>query len=153
MQIEIPDETGKAVEDLARETVQDVASLAAEMLTEAIKMRRVPGIVFVDEGSSPARRACVPGTRIPVWEIAEYYEFVGRDREELHRGFDWLSGYQLDMALDYYAAFPDDILPHIKTEEEALADLHRLWEEIPQTSPHWPGRFRSAVSPASAESA
>ena len=29
------------------------------------------------------------------------------------------------MALGYYAAFPDEITPHIKTEEEALADLHR----------------------------
>ena len=66
---------------LAGETGQDVASLTAEMLTEALKMRRVPGIVFVDEGIT-GRRACVPGTRIPVWEIAEYYEFVGRDRDE-----------------------------------------------------------------------
>ena len=152
MQIEITDELAASLAKVAEETGQDVNTLAAEMLTEATKMRQVEGIVFVDEGIA-GRQAVVPGTRIPVWELAEYYEYVKRDREELHRGFDWLSNYQIDLALAYYEAFPDDITPHIKTEEEAEADMRALWAKRPQTSPDWPGRLRGAVSQVTAESA
>ena len=49
-----------AVAEIAAKTGQDVQSLVAEMVTEAIKMRRVPGIVFAD--GATGRRARVGGT-------------------------------------------------------------------------------------------
>lgn len=42
MQIEIPDEGVAAVAEIAKTTGQDVRSLVAEMVTEAITLRRVP---------------------------------------------------------------------------------------------------------------
>jgi uncharacterized protein (DUF433 family) len=138
MPIEIPEELAAAGAEIARTTGQDVQSLVNEMVTEAIKMRRVSGIVFAD--GATGRRACVPGTGIPVWEIIEYYEFVERDFEKLHRGFDWIEKHRLEVALAYYNAFPEEIRPHLKTEEEALAQLHELWEKYPQTRPQWRGR-------------
>jgi uncharacterized protein (DUF433 family) len=115
-----------------------VNALVAEMVTEAIKLRHVPTIHFED--GATGRRACVPGTSIPIWGIIEFYEYVGRDFEELKRSFDWIKRHQLEAALAYYDAFPEDIKPRLKTEEEAVADLHKLWAQYPQTSPDWPGR-------------
>ena len=154
MQIEIPDELAAAVAEIAAKTGQDVQSLVAEMVTEAVKLRHVPTVHFED--GAVGRRACVPGTGIPIWEIAEYYEYVEQDFEELHRGFDWIEKHRLEAAIAYYKAFPEDIAPHIKTEEEALADLHALWAKYPQTSPDWPGRRQrtpSATGGASRETA
>jgi ribosome-binding factor A len=64
MQIEIPDELAAAAAEIADKAGQDVESLIAEMVTEAIKMRRVPTIHFED--GATGRRACVPGTGIPI---------------------------------------------------------------------------------------
>src|SRR5215216_5648074 len=122
MQIEIPDELAAAVAEIAAKTGQDVQGLIAEMVTEAVKLRHVPTIHFED--GAVGRRACVPGTGIPIWEIAEYYEYVDRDFKELHRGFDWIAKHQLEAAVAHYEAFPDEIKLHFRTEEEELADLH-----------------------------
>lgn len=147
MQIEIPDELLAAVAEIAEKTGQDVQSLVAEMVAEAVKLRKVPTIHFED--GATGRRACVPGTSIPIWEIAESYEGVGRDRDALALIYTWLDSYQLNAAVAYYEAFPEDITPRMKTEEEALAELHALWETYPQTSPHWPGRQRPVENPVS----
>ena len=97
-QIEIPDELAAQVAEIAEKTGQDVQSLVAEMVTEAIKLRQVPTVHFED--GATGRRACVPGTGIPIWEIIESYEGVGRDREELGRIYDWLDSYQLGAAVE-----------------------------------------------------
>src|SRR5690242_11733529 len=137
MQIEIPDELGASLAKVAEETGQDAASLATEMLTEAIKMRRAPGILFAD--GATGRRARIGGTGIEVFEVIDVYELVGRDREELQRQFSWLDKFQLDMAVAYYEAFPEDIAPYLKSDEQVQAELEALWAQHPQTSPHWPG--------------
>jgi uncharacterized protein (DUF433 family) len=151
MHIEIPEEIGAALEEIARQADQDVASLAAEMLTEAIKMRRVPGIVFAD--GATGRRARIGGTGIEVFEVIDVYELVGRDRLELRRHFGWLNKFQLDMAVAYYEAFPDDIRPRLKSDEQVQAEMEELWAKYPRTSPNWPGRLRVTAEAASPQSA
>jgi uncharacterized protein (DUF433 family) len=138
MQIEIPEELAAAVAEIAAKTGQDVQSLVAEMVTEAVKLRRVPTIHFED--GATGRRACVPGTGIPIWEVIEFYEYAGRDFESLQRGFDWIKKHQLEAAVAYYDASPEDIKPRLHTDEEDIAAVKALWREIPQTSPDWPGR-------------
>lgn len=145
MQIEIPDELGANVAKMAEETGQDVGSLAAEMLTEAIKMRRVPGILFAD--GATGRRARIGGTGIEVFEVIDRYELVGRDRFRLQELFDWLAPHQIEDAITYYEAFPDEIRAHLHTDEEDRAAIEALWREIPQTSPDWPGRRPVAKRP------
>ena len=151
MRVEIPDELKASLEEIAGKTGQDLDSLVAEMVTEAIRLRHVP-TVHIEDGAT-GRRACVPGTGIPIWEIIELYEHVGRDREQLRRAYDWLDDYQLDAAITYYEAFPEDITPRLKTEEEQLAELHEQWRKHPKTSPNWPGRLKGAVSVAPTEEA
>jgi uncharacterized protein (DUF433 family) len=151
MKIDIPDEVAAALDAEARARGQDINTLATGMLSEAIKMRRVPGILFAD--GATGRRARVGGTGIEVFEIIDVYELFGRDRDRLGKEFDWLTSHQLDAAVSYYEAFPEDIKPRLKTEEQARAELETLWTEYPQTSPDWPGRRRGALSKALADTA
>ena len=146
MQIEIPDELVAQATEIASKTGQDVQSLVAGMVTEAIKMRRVPGILF--SGGATGRRARIGGTGIEVFEVIQVYEDGGHNRDELRRLFDWLDDYQIEMALAYYEAYPDDVAKHLKTEEQLQAELEELWKEYPQTSPNWPGRVPTASGAA-----
>lgn len=156
MKIEIPDEIMAALSEVAT-TVEhdsfnapyrDAAALAAGMLAEAIKMRRVPGILFAD--GATGRRARIGGTGIEVFEVIEAYESAGRNEEELRMAFHWLENHQLTAALAYYAAYPEDIAPRLKSDEQAQAELEALWSKYPQTSPHWPGRQRKVSTAGTA---
>jgi len=146
MQIEIPDELAAAVAEIAATTGQDVQSLIVEMVTEAIKMRRVPGILFAD--GATGRRARVGGTGIEVFEVIDRYESVGRDRARLQELFDWLKPNQINAAIAFYEAYPDDIRPYLLTEQEEKAAMEALWAKHPQTRLDWPGRRRSTAKPA-----
>jgi uncharacterized protein (DUF433 family) len=147
MQIEIPDELAASLAKVAEQTGQDVNTLATEMLTEAVKMRRVPGILFAD--GPTGRRARIGGTGIEVFEVIDRYELVGRDRLRLQELFDWLEPHQLSAAIAFYEAFPDEIRARLHTDEEDRAAIEALWREIPQTSPDWPGRRQAIPRPTS----
>lgn len=143
MEIKIPDEIAAEIAAVAEKTGQTAESLAAEMLTEAIKMRRVPGILFAD--GATGRRARVGGTGIEVFEVIDRYELVGQDQAQLKKIFHWLSKHQLTAAIKYYEAYPEEIRARLHTDEEDRAAIEALWRAIPQTSPDWPGRLGPAT--------
>jgi uncharacterized protein (DUF433 family) len=126
MQIEIPDELASAIVEIASKTGQDTSSLVAELATEAMKMRLIPGIVFADGPSG--RRARVEGTGIEVFEVIQAYLAAEQDRVELRQAFHWLDERQVDAALAYYRLFPDDVEPflfHSDEEFEAFVEEAR----------------------------
>ncbi len=70
-------------------------------------MRVCPGIYFADE---PAGRvAKVAGTGLGVWEVIRDYLAEGRDRKRLRRSLPHLSDAQVEVALRYYSAWPEEI--------------------------------------------
>jgi uncharacterized protein (DUF433 family) len=81
--------------------------MTTDLLTEEEKMRRVPGIIFVD--GVGGRRARVAGTGLEVFEIIHGYESVDEDLERLLESFHWLKAEQILAALHYYREFPDEI--------------------------------------------
>jgi uncharacterized protein (DUF433 family) len=105
--LRLPPETLREIEQMARESGKDFSAVAKDLLEEAIKMRRCPGIVFV-EGTS-GRRARVGGTGIEVWEIIATYQSVKKDAARLQKSFHWLSPEQLRAAMAYYSAYPQEI--------------------------------------------
>lgn len=113
--LRLPKEIAKAVEELAEVFAQDFSAAAIELLTEAIKMRRCPGIVFAD--GPTGRRARIAGTGLDVWEVIVTYQGVGRDVGRLREAYHWLSEPQLRAALGYYAAYPDEIERRIALNE------------------------------------
>lgn len=104
-----------AIEDAARRADRDVASVAAEMLTEAAKMRRVPGIVFAD--GVRGRVAQIAGSGLEVWEVVERYQAVDESWELLRQEFEWLSESQLRAALGYAEAYPKEIAERLQADE------------------------------------
>ena len=103
------------IEETARRTTRDVASVAVEMLAEAARMRRVPGIVFAD--GVHGRVAQVAGTGLEVWEIVERYQAIGEDWKRLKQEFEWLSEPQLRAALAYAEAYAEEIAERLRAEE------------------------------------
>jgi uncharacterized protein (DUF433 family) len=97
----------KEIEQMAKEAGQDFSNVTKDLLQEAIKMRRCPGILFA-EGTS-GRRARVAGTGIEVWEVVAAYKGVKEDFKRLQKTYHWLSGEQLKAALGYYRIYPQEI--------------------------------------------
>ena len=99
-----------------RRTGRDFSSVANEMLTEAVKMRRIPGIVF---GDSPTGRvALIAGTGLKVWLVISAYRNLGEDWESLKEAYHWLDEFQLRAALAYAEAYSDEIEERIRRNEE-----------------------------------
>jgi uncharacterized protein (DUF433 family) len=77
-----------------------------DLLEEALRSRRFPGVVFVD---GPAgRRAHLAGTGLDVWEIVELANEYGSP-EAVIRAFPRLAGAAIEAALAYAREYPEEI--------------------------------------------
>jgi uncharacterized protein (DUF433 family) len=148
MELNISAELVAAVKEIAEKNGQDIESLVSEMVTEAIKMRRVPGIVFAD--GATGRRARIGGTGIEVFEVIDRYEMVDRDRLRLQELFDWLDPHQINMAIEFYEAYPDEIKKRLLTEEQEIDFAEALRAKFPHMRADWPGRRPGAHIPGGA---
>ncbi len=113
--LRIPLETLEEIEKIAIESGRDFSSVAKDLLNEAVKMRRCPGIVFADGVSG--RRARVAGTGLEIWEIITTYKSVNQDFGRLQKAYHWLSEQQLRAAIGYYIAYPGEIETQIERNE------------------------------------
>jgi uncharacterized protein (DUF433 family) len=95
-------------------------ALANELLEEALKMRRCPGIIF-SQGIT-GRRARVAGTGVEVWEVVYEYQIVGKDVEALKKALPHLTERQLISALNYYRAYPEEINELIQSNEAITSE-------------------------------
>jgi len=121
--LRLPEETVKEVESLASSTGKDFSGLARDLLEEAVKLRRCPGITFAD---GPAgRRARIAGTGIEVWELIATFKGLEEDYEKLKEAYHWLSEQQIRAALSFYALYPKEIDTRIASNEEMTEDKVR----------------------------
>jgi uncharacterized protein (DUF433 family) len=131
--IRIPENVRTEIEETARRARRDFSSVANEMLEEAVRMRRIPGILFVD--GVLGRDALVAGTGLQVWEVIETYRDLSEDFGRLKEVYDGLSDYQLGAAIAYAAAYPDEVSAEIA--DNASWTPERVWETYPFTRPPW----------------
>ena len=124
--LRIPDEVAKIIQEQAESSGRDFSAVANELLAEAVKLKRCPGIVFADGPSG--RRARIAGTGLDVWEVIATYKSLNQDDARLRESFHWLSEPQLRSALTYFRLYPDEIERQILRNEawskEKLADRH-----------------------------
>jgi uncharacterized protein (DUF433 family) len=130
--LRLPEDVRKEIEREQQMRGTTFSAAAVSLLREAIRMRRVPGIHFV-EGVGVSRRAAVAGTGLEVWEIVRTYKEVGEDYGELRKSYPWLSEPQLRAALSYYELYPDEIETRLKLEESWTPE--RVKREMPFTVP------------------
>jgi uncharacterized protein (DUF433 family) len=117
--------------EFARRGVKEWSAGVVDLLNEAVRMRRVPGILFAD--SITGRRAVIAGTGLDVWEVVATWNAVGHDEEKLREAYDWLSAGQLRAALTYYRVYPAEINERIAREESWTPE--RIRQELPFASP------------------
>lgn len=116
--------------EFARGGVREWSAGIVDLLTEAVRMRRVPGIVFVD--SRTGRRPMVAGTGLDVWELIATWQAVGQDEAEFRVATDWLTETQRRAALNYYALYADEIDWRIAVDDRWTSE--RVREELPFAS-------------------
>ena len=105
--LRMPEDMAKPIEDMAKACGRDFSSMVNELVSEAVKMRRSPGIIFVDGPSG--RRAHLAGTGLDVWEVIALYHSLNQDDTRLQKAYHWLKSSQLRAALSYYRAYPREI--------------------------------------------
>lgn len=102
-----------------------------ELLDEAIRLRRAPGILFAD---GPAgRRAVIAGSGLDVWEVIVAWQAADEDFERLRAGYTWLTEPQLRAALSYYRHYPEEI--NARLERERSWTPERVRRELPFATP------------------
>jgi uncharacterized protein (DUF433 family) len=81
-------------------------------------MRLCPGVYFADEPAG--RDAKVAGTALGVWEVIRDYRAEGRDLKRLRRSLPQINPAQVQAALRYYAAWPEEIDELIADNTDAM---------------------------------
>jgi uncharacterized protein (DUF433 family) len=114
--IRLPEEAVKEIEMLASGTGKDFSGIARDLLVEAVKMRRCPGITFAD--GPTGRRAKIAGTGIDIWEFIATFKSIDENYKKLKETYHWLSDPQIRSALSYYALYPDEIDEKINRNED-----------------------------------
>ena len=107
LHLSIPDSLYMAIEEVAHRSDRDPAVVTEELLTEALKMRRIVGIVFAD--GPTGRRARIAGSGLDLFEIIDGYIAEGKNWTLFRAWFPWLTEEQLHAAVAYYEAYPDEI--------------------------------------------
>ena len=128
--IRFPSALAGAVKKSADAAGKDFSAEAIDLLEEALKMRRCPGILFAD--GPTGRRARIAGTGIEVWEIAAAYRSVGKSLKRLKKAYSWLLPHQIEAALRYYDTYRDEIDALILRNESWTPE--RLREDHPGLS-------------------
>jgi uncharacterized protein (DUF433 family) len=103
------------IKRLSGESGKDFSAIANELIEEAIKARRCPGIMFGD--GITGRRARIEGTGIDVWEVIRDYRGMDNNFEDLKEAYHWLTERQLKAALIYYKLYPEEINDRIQRNE------------------------------------
>jgi uncharacterized protein (DUF433 family) len=111
--IRIPEETVRAVEEMAVQAGKDFSSLVKDLLLEALKARKCPGIIYVDGPSG--RRARIAGSGIEVWEFMANFKAMNEDYAKIKQAYHWLNEQQVRAAFTYYALYPGEIEAHIRS--------------------------------------
>jgi uncharacterized protein (DUF433 family) len=114
--IRIQDKTLEEIEKISKDSGREFSAVTNELLEEALKMKRCPGIVF-SEGTT-GRRARIAGTGIEVWEIIATYKGIAKDFARLSKTYHWLTEQQLRAAIGYYKAYKNEIDNLMKQNEE-----------------------------------
>jgi|SRR5579871_1716949 len=124
----LPDDLVARVDAEATASGTSVTALVTSLLDEGLKTRRFPGVVY-RSGPAGRRAALVRGPDI--WEVIRAVR-GGRGRGERRlQGVAADSGLGLDqvrLAVDFYAAFPDEIDARIAADDRAAAEVRESVE-------------------------
>jgi uncharacterized protein (DUF433 family) len=111
----------------ARRTGRSKGAIVEALAEEALRMRLFPGIGFM--GRDWDRRAWVMGTGLDVWQVVDIYKDVGSVERMVE---SWsINERQIQLALDYYKMFPEEIDAMIADNKRPIEQLEEEYPSIP----------------------
>jgi uncharacterized protein (DUF433 family) len=111
----------------AKRTGRSKGAIVEALAEEALRMRLFPGIGF--KGMDWDRRAWVMGTALDVWQIVDAHRDIGSIEQMAEGGS--ASERQIQLALDYYKMFGEEI-------DAAIAENRRPIEQLEEEYPFIP---------------
>lgn len=129
--IRLPRALDEAVLAEAERRGRTFSALATELLDEALKQRRAPGVSFVD--GATGRRAVVAGSGIDVWEVVRTWKDADEDLAATLGAYPGLSEAQVRAALGYYVHFSAEV--DARLERESAWTEERVRRELPYATP------------------
>jgi uncharacterized protein (DUF433 family) len=129
--IRLPSALDEAIQREADRRDGNWTAMTTELLDEALRQRRAPGVAFVD--GVTGRRAVVAGTGLEVWEVVATWKDADEDFARTREAFSWLSELQVRAALGYYRLYPDEIDRRLAREDAWTRE--RLQAELPFAIP------------------
>ena len=117
------DELQRQLDEEAAALGVSVSSLVTTLLDEGLKTRRFPGVVFRD-GPAGRRAGLVGGP--DVWEVIRAVRDGAGKGDARIRRVAQESGVAEELvrlAVDFYAAFPDEVDARLAADERAAAQL------------------------------
>lgn len=107
------------VQTEARRLNRPRGAIVQDYTSEAIRMRRFPGVAF--RGDDHRRRAWVIGTGLDIWEIVGLLRDLGSEHE-LAREYDLTPG-QIRIALAYYGEYRDEVERQLVSGRQSVEEL------------------------------
>jgi uncharacterized protein (DUF433 family) len=111
----------------AKRTGRSKGAIVEALADEALRMRLFPGIGF--KGTDWDRRAWMMGTGLDVWQVVDVYNDVG-SVERMVEGWS-INERQVQLALDYYKMFPEEIDAAIAENRRPIEQLEEEYPSIP----------------------
>jgi uncharacterized protein (DUF433 family) len=111
----------------SKRTGRSKGAIVEALADEALRMRLFPGIGFM--GTDWERRAWVMGTGLDVWQVVDIYKDVGSVERMVE---SWsIDERQIQLALDYYKMFGEEIDAIIADNKRPIEQLEEEYPSIP----------------------
>lgn len=121
-------ETLEGARELAQRSGRPLSSVVSELASEALRIRRHPGIAFA--GPPGSRRARLEGTGLDVWEVIAAYRGCGEQADRTLQLLEHLSPRQMEAALRYQRAYPQEIDALIRDNQRPVEEWQRAYPHI-----------------------
>ncbi len=129
--LRLRDEQVERLQRAARHLGRTPSEAAALLLEEGLRQREFAFVEFRD--SAVGRQAYLQGTRLAVWQVAWLARDFGGDAGRVAAHLE-LPVTQVMAALNYAAAYPDEIEAAIEDSSRAPTDLRRLVPDLNVTT-------------------
>jgi hypothetical protein len=126
--VRFPDALDQGLTEYARRAGTKKSTVVVNAVREWLRMQAHPGVVFVATVSGERRAALAAGPQ--VWTVAEAW--LQHDQEERNVAVVadavGLSAVDVEIALDYWSDYRDEVDEVIRRHRSSQDDLLRAWE-------------------------
>lgn len=125
--LRLKDDQVERLQRAAHRSGRKVSETAALMIEEGLRKREFPDIEIRE--TSAGREAFIRGTRLKVWHVAVYRRHEDNEAARIAELLDFPE-YQIQAALDYMDAYPEEIAEALEDNNKGFEELRRILPNI-----------------------